>query len=196
MRRPHERHKVGSDRCSREDAIGGAHGSATGGQDRRCEDRKVGVRAQAEQAEQLLLRFASGCRAGDGHRERAGDDEWRQNYVVRGVRVAKVREEAEAKAGERGGLRVISEGFVDRRYGDNGDLLPRSQPGAIIQDLSTAIAQATEIALHQRVASVSGNFIPLPAATLCVHGDGFHAAATLQAVRAALEDAGVAIRRP
>jgi UPF0271 protein len=101
-----------------------------------------------------------------------------------------------AKAGERGGLRVIPEGFVDRRYGENGDLLPRSQPDAIIQDLSTAIAQATEIALHQRVASVSGNFIPLPAATLCVHGDGFHAAATLQAVQAALKASGVAIRRP
>ena len=101
-----------------------------------------------------------------------------------------------AKAGEKGGLRVIPEGFVDRRYGDNGDLLARSRPEAIIEDLSTAIAQATEIALQQRVVSVSGNFSPLPAATLCVHGDGAHAAATLRAVRAALEAAGIEVRGP
>jgi len=101
-----------------------------------------------------------------------------------------------AKAGHQGGLRVIPEGFVDRRYGENGDLVPRSQPGAVIEDRGTAITQATDIALHQRVLSVAGNFIPLPAATLCVHGDGSHAAATLRAVRAALEAAGVVIRRP
>ncbi len=101
-----------------------------------------------------------------------------------------------AKAGHHGGLRVIPEGFVDRRYDESGDLLPRSEPGAVIEDQVAASAQATGIALYQRVLSVSGNFIPLPAATLCVHGDGCHAVATLRAVRDALEAAGILIRRP
>jgi len=100
------------------------------------------------------------------------------------------------KAGQSNGLRVIPEGFVDRRYGDHGDLLPRSQPGAIIEDLPTAIDQAIQIALHQRVMSVSGTFVLLPAATLCVHGDGIHATATLRAVGTALEAAGISLRSP
>lgn len=99
-----------------------------------------------------------------------------------------------AKAGQRAGLHVVPEGFVDRRYAESGELLPRSEPGAVIEDLPTAIAQAKTIALHQQVISISGNPIPLPAATLCVHGDGFHAAKTLRAVRTALEAAGVTIR--
>lgn len=101
-----------------------------------------------------------------------------------------------AKAGKGAGLHIVPEGFVDRRYAETGDLLPRSEPGAVIDDLTTAIAQAKNIALHQRVISISGNPIPLPADTLCIHGDGFHAAETLGAVRAALEAAGVAIRSP
>jgi UPF0271 protein len=101
-----------------------------------------------------------------------------------------------AGAGERGGLRVIAEGFVDRRYGASGDLLPRGAPGAIIEDLEAAIAQARNIALHGRVTADSGESMPLSVATLCVHGDGRHAAATLRAVRAALEAAGIAILSP
>ena len=99
-----------------------------------------------------------------------------------------------AKAGQRAGLHIVPEGFVDRRYAETGDLLPRSEPGAVIDDLPTAIAQAKNIALHQRVISISGTPIPLPAATLCVHGDGFHAAETLRAIRTVLEASGVAIR--
>lgn len=101
-----------------------------------------------------------------------------------------------ARAGKCGGLQVVPEGFVDRRYGENGDLLPRAEPGAVIEDQSAAIAQAASIAWHQRVVSASGTVIPLPAATLCVHGDGSHAVATLRAVRNALESTGIVIRRP
>ena len=99
-----------------------------------------------------------------------------------------------AEAGNTAGLVVIAEGFVDRRYGENGDLLPRSQPGAVIDDIASSVAQAGEIALHQRVLSISGTWLPLPAATLCVHGDGQHAVDTLRSVRISLEAAGVRIR--
>ena len=101
-----------------------------------------------------------------------------------------------AKAGEAAGLHIVPEGFVDRRYGETGELIPRSEPGALIENLATAIDQAKNIALHQRILSASGRPIPLAAATLCVHGDGSHAAETLQNVRTALEAAGVAIQCP
>lgn len=101
-----------------------------------------------------------------------------------------------ARAGQRAGLHVVPEGFVDRRYAESGDLVPRSEPGAVIEDLPTTIDQAITIALHQQVTSISGNPIPLPAATLCVHGDGFHATETLRAVRTALEAAGMTLQSP
>ena len=101
-----------------------------------------------------------------------------------------------AKAGQKAGLRVVPEGFVDRGYAETGDLLPRNKPGAMIEDLPTAIAQAENIALHQQVTSISGKPIPLPAATLCLHGDNIHATETLRAVRTALQTAGVNIQSP
>jgi UPF0271 protein len=101
-----------------------------------------------------------------------------------------------AMAAEKAGLRLVAEGFADRRYAETGELLPRSEPGAVIEDLVSAVAQATEIAIRQEVICASGLRIPLRAATLCVHGDGRHAVDTLRAVRKALESAGCAIARP
>lgn len=40
---------------------------------------------------------------------------------------------------------VITEGFIDRGYRDDGTLIPRSNPGALILDPETAAAQALQI---------------------------------------------------
>lgn len=99
-----------------------------------------------------------------------------------------------AAAGNAGGFRIKGEGFVDRRYGEDGELLPRDQAGAVITDLATAVAQALQIACEQRVSSITGRLIPLPTSTLCVHGDGANALTLLREVRFALESAGLSIR--
>jgi UPF0271 protein len=99
-----------------------------------------------------------------------------------------------AAAGRHAGLRVRPEGFVDRGYASGGGLLPRGETGALIEDPAAAVAQALEIARNRRVRSAEGNFLPLPAETLCVHGDGAAALAILRAVRDALEATGFAIR--
>jgi 5-oxoprolinase (ATP-hydrolysing) subunit A len=99
-----------------------------------------------------------------------------------------------AAAGEAAGLAVWAEGFVDRRYQENGMLVPRGEPGAVIGDAEEAIAQALHIACEQRVKTVAGTWFPLPARTLCVHGDSPQAVELLGAVRRALEAAGFTIR--
>ncbi|MEX1115670.1 MAG: 5-oxoprolinase subunit PxpA [Akkermansiaceae bacterium] len=86
-----------------------------------------------------------------------------------------------AAAARTAGMTVRSEGFADRRYQQDGSLQPRSQPGAVIENPDEAVAQALDLA-------TSGRF-----ETLCVHGDGAHAATLLQAIRSALENAGVRI---
>jgi UPF0271 protein len=77
-------------------------------------------------------------------------------------------------------LRFVAEGFVDRAYQDNGQLLPRSEPGAVHTRLEHVLAQA--IALVGKVD------------TLCIHGDTPGAAEIARAVRKELEKQGVSIR--
>jgi UPF0271 protein len=75
---------------------------------------------------------------------------------------------------------VWSEGFPDRAYGEDGRLVPRGRPGAVLEE-TTAIA-AHAVALAGSVDSV------------CVHGDTPGAVDHARAVRRALEGAGWALR--
>ena len=79
------------------------------------------------------------------------------------------------------GLRAIAEVFADRAYRPDGSLVPRGQPGALIEDVDAAVAQA--LALTRDGAGQ----------TICIHGDGPHALAFARAIRAALEADGVAV---
>lgn len=101
-----------------------------------------------------------------------------------------------AKAGNEAGLRVVTEGFADRRYAPGGRLVPRSEPASVIADIEDAVAQAIEIACRGRVRIAHGSFEPLPAETICVHGDGTHALEILDAARQALLRAGFAVLAP
>jgi UPF0271 protein len=92
------------------------------------------------------------------------------------------------------GLRVRGEGFVDRRYAENGGLVSRSMPGAVIEDAAAAVSQALEIALNHRVLTAGDTWFPMSAETLCVHGDSPRAVEILNAVRQALVAARFSIR--
>lgn len=76
-----------------------------------------------------------------------------------------------AAAGRAAGLVVRREGFVDRRYREDGSLAPRGEEGAVITDIHAAVAQAEALAQGGRYD------------TLCVHGDGARAVEMLLAVR-------------
>jgi 5-oxoprolinase (ATP-hydrolysing) subunit A len=77
------------------------------------------------------------------------------------------------------GLPAVPEGFPDRAYRADGTLLPRDEPGAVLDDPSEIARRAVEMARQGAVRSV------------CVHGDAPSAVAAARAVRAALEEAGV-----
>ncbi|MEK9721341.1 MAG: 5-oxoprolinase subunit PxpA, partial [Quisquiliibacterium sp.] len=97
------------------------------------------------------------------------------------------------KAGERLGLRTASEVFADRRYQDDGSLTPRSQPGAMIEDLDTSVEQVKRMVLNGVVRSVGGKDVPVRADTLCVHGDQPGAVAFARRIREELARAGVQV---
>jgi 5-oxoprolinase (ATP-hydrolysing) subunit A len=98
------------------------------------------------------------------------------------------------RAAEAEGLPFAAEAFADRAYADDGTLLPRSMPGALLQRPEDAAAQAVHIAREGTVLSAGGRALPLRADTLCLHGDHPRAAENARAVRAALESAGVTVR--
>lgn len=100
------------------------------------------------------------------------------------------------RAGERAGLAVLHEAFVDRRYRDDGSLVPRSEPGAVIHDVDAATVQAIALARGDRVATQSGGALALHADTLCIHGDRDDAGAFARHLHAALTSAGIAIAVP
>lgn len=99
---------------------------------------------------------------------------------------------AEAEAA-RLGVRWAGEGFADRAYRADGTLVARRQPGALLTDEATVVAQARAIALQGRAPVLGGGWVPVSAASLCVHGDTPGAAALAAAVRASLEEAGVVV---
>jgi UPF0271 protein len=79
------------------------------------------------------------------------------------------------EAAARAGLRFAREGFADRATHEDGTLVARGEPGALVVDPVAAAARATALAAAGHVE------------TLCVHGDTPDAVAVARAVRRALD---------
>lgn len=91
------------------------------------------------------------------------------------------------------GLRSVAEGFADRVYTANGRLVPRTFAGSVLTDVDSIVAQAILMATEGRVRATDGSTIPLPVASICLHGDTPGALGMARAVRSALESAGVEV---
>lgn len=98
------------------------------------------------------------------------------------------------RAAERAGLRPVAEVFADRGYRADGSLVPRGEPGALVQDVDEAVARTLRMVREGVVQAVGGETVPLRADTVCLHGDGPHALAFARAIHAALAAAGVRVR--
>ena len=69
------------------------------------------------------------------------------------------------------GISVWEEAFADRGYRQNGQLVPRDQPGALIDDISMAVARMQQWQRTGEMPTVDGGSIAFCAETLCVHSD-------------------------
>jgi 5-oxoprolinase (ATP-hydrolysing) subunit A len=65
---------------------------------------------------------------------------------------------------------VWFEAFADRGYDDEGQLVGRTTPGAVLDSVDAIVAQAQQL-IDDVVVSVSGKKLALSADTLCIHGD-------------------------
>lgn len=94
------------------------------------------------------------------------------------------------------GLGFVREAFLDRGYLPDGGLVPRGRPGALLDDADVVAARAVRLVRDGVVDAVDGSDLTVDAASLCVHGDSPGAVAMARAVRAALDNAGMAVRAP
>lgn len=94
---------------------------------------------------------------------------------------------------ERAGLAVVAEAFADRGYRPDGQLVARSEPGAVLHDPAMVAERMLRFAEHGVIEAVDGSEITVAAQSICVHGDSPGAVAMARQLRRTLETAGVVI---
>jgi UPF0271 protein len=95
---------------------------------------------------------------------------------------------------EHSGLQTVTEAFADRGYTAKATLVPRSQPGALLEDPAQVAQRMVDMLITGRMRSVDGVEIAVSARSICVHGDSPGAVIMALAVRKALAEAGVEIQ--
>jgi UPF0271 protein len=107
--------------------------------------------------------------------------------------MAQTRYDREAR--EVSGLRVAAEGFADRVYAEDGQLVSRKLGAdALITDPAQAAAQAVAMVLEGKVGTLTRKRIDVRVDTICIHGDTPGAHRIVAAVREALVKAGVVVK--
>jgi UPF0271 protein len=98
--------------------------------------------------------------------------------------------EREAKAR---GMHVVVYGLVDRNLEDDGTIVSRRDPEALVHDEDQLVERALSMVLDGSVPSRHGKRVEVTCDSLLLHGDHPSSVRTAQRIRAALEDAGVEI---
>ena len=97
------------------------------------------------------------------------------------------------KAATDTGLRCAKEVFADRAYEEDGSLVARTKPGAVITDENESLKRVIGMVKEGKVTAITGKEIPIEAQSICVHGDGVKALEFVKKIRQALTDEGIEI---
>ena len=97
------------------------------------------------------------------------------------------------RAGQAANLPLAREIYADRAYEDDGTLVPRKKPGAMLHDPETVAARVLQMVQERAIVSINGKRLPLAIDTVCVHGDSPGAVELARAIRRRLETGGIQI---
>ena len=98
------------------------------------------------------------------------------------------------KAGKKLNMKIAAEIFADRNYEDDGNLVSRSKPHALITDPEIAKKHVIKMVKSQSLNCFSGKQIPCEIDSICVHGDGKSAVDTANTIKSGLIESGVTLR--
>jgi UPF0271 protein len=88
---------------------------------------------------------------------------------------------------------VVEEIFADRAYLPDGQLVPRSQPGALVHGAAACLAHVLEMLDAGALIAADGSRIPTPIGSICVHGDSPDAIEVARHLREELTAIGYAL---
>ena len=97
------------------------------------------------------------------------------------------------RAAERHGLWAVREIYADRAYAEDGRLVSRAQPGAVLHDARTIAERVRRMVEAGGILTASGKRLPAAIETVCVHGDNPVTVKAAAAVRSTLEAAGLTL---
>lgn len=93
-------------------------------------------------------------------------------------------------AGRDAGLAVAAEIFADRAYLPDGQLMPRTDAGAVLHDPTDAATHVERMLDAGGVVAADGTVLPCDIQSICVHGDGVTGVETAAAIRGLLLSGG------
>jgi UPF0271 protein len=101
-----------------------------------------------------------------------------------------------ARASQAHGLQIAREIFADRNYLNDGWLVPRTRPDALLHDAKEAAERVLRMLREGKVRSIEGRDVDVRGETICVHGDTPGAVEFARELRTRLEREGVKISAP
>ncbi len=115
--------------------------------------------------------------------------EYDKNLILMGLSGSCMLTEAEAM-----GLPYAAEVFADRAYEDDGSLVARTKPGAMITDENEAVERLVGMIKDKRVKSINGNWIELCPHSVCVHGDSDKALLFVKKIKEAFAKENIVVK--
>ena len=92
------------------------------------------------------------------------------------------------EAAKKFNMKIACEIFADRNYEDDGNLVSRSKPHAIITDSEIAKKHVLNMVNNQALNCYSGKKIPCEIDSVCIHGDNENSLSTAKSIKKNLEE--------
>ena len=91
-------------------------------------------------------------------------------------------------------MNIACEIFADRNYEDDGNLVSRKKPNALITDPEIAKKHVLSMVQNQALNCHSGKQIPCEIDSVCIHGDNISSLATAKSIKENLIDNGLKLK--
>jgi UPF0271 protein len=91
-------------------------------------------------------------------------------------------------------IKIACEIFADRNYEDNGNLISRSKPNALIIDPNIAKEHVLNMVKNQSINCLSGKKIPCEIDSICIHGDNMNSLDTAKIIKQNLANNGLKLK--
>jgi UPF0271 protein len=91
-------------------------------------------------------------------------------------------------------MKIACEIFADRSYEDDGNLVSRKKPHALITDPEEAKKHVLTMVQEQALNCFSGKKIPCEIDSVCIHGDNISSLATARSIKENLKENGLVLK--